>query len=273
MLDQSLTEAKMNEQQQKASFDGVYWHQRWEIVPGIFTPGRNPVIDLLSVAGLPEKLAGKRILDIGAWNGCISFECERRGAADILAIGPENPEVSGFNRLKSYLGSNVRYEYGTVYQLDPSKIGTFDIIICFGVLYHLRHPLLGLDMMRQVAKDSLLVESSCIDHHIRLPRERTTLKDLNSKLLEIPILQFYRRAELNHDESNWFSFNQLALSEMLRSSGFEPNSTQLVGDRIVINSSVIPGKPEWMTLNTGEGVYYEVITRPLIGEPNVYGQA
>ena len=101
MLDQSLTEAKMNEQQQKALFDGVYWHQRWEIVPGIFTPGRNPVIDLLSVAGLPEKLAGKRILDIGAWNGCISFECERRGAADILAIGPENPEVSGFNRLKS----------------------------------------------------------------------------------------------------------------------------------------------------------------------------
>jgi tRNA (mo5U34)-methyltransferase len=252
-------------------FKGIYWHQKWEIEPGIFTPGHNDVGFLLKVGGLPANLTGKRILDIGSWNGCVSFECERRGATDILAIGPEDPENTGFNRLRAYLRSNVRYEYGTIYHLDPSKVGTFDIIICFGVLYHLRYPLLGLDMMRRVAKGSLLVESSCIERDIRLPQgKQTTLQALNKQLSNIPFLQFYRKGELNGDDSNWFSFNQIALTEMLRSSGFEPSSTELVNDRIVVNSNVIPGQPEWLTMKTGEGVYYDVITRPVLGDRDVY---
>src|SRR5258706_14871151 len=50
------------------------WHQRWEIFEGVFTPGRNPVSALLDGVGLPKDLRGRRVLDVGAFNGCFSFE-------------------------------------------------------------------------------------------------------------------------------------------------------------------------------------------------------
>src|SRR5262249_41031030 len=81
-----------------AIFQGVHWHQRWEIFQGVFVPGINPVKDLCELSGLPADLSGKRVLDVGAWNGCFSFECERRGADEVVAFGPENPEEVGFNR-------------------------------------------------------------------------------------------------------------------------------------------------------------------------------
>ncbi|RME70243.1 MAG: hypothetical protein D6781_06735 [Verrucomicrobia bacterium] len=67
-------------------FAGIHWHQRWEIAPGLFTPGRNPVAPICDAAGLPARLDGLRVLDVGAWNGCFSFECERRGAAEVVAL-------------------------------------------------------------------------------------------------------------------------------------------------------------------------------------------
>jgi tRNA (mo5U34)-methyltransferase len=105
-------------------FANTHWHQRWEIYRGVFTPGRNPVAMLCSAAALPTDLTGLRILDIGAWNGCFSFECERRGAREITAYSLEDPDVSGFNRLKSALGSRVRYVQGSVYELTPDRVGT-----------------------------------------------------------------------------------------------------------------------------------------------------
>ena len=70
-----------------AIFENKVWHQRWEIAPGIFTPGGNDVAQIMDLAGVPASLTGKRVLDIGAWNGCCSFECERRGAAEVIAYG------------------------------------------------------------------------------------------------------------------------------------------------------------------------------------------
>ena len=71
---------------------------------------------------LPADLTGKRVLDIGAWNGGYSFECERRGAAEVVAYSLENPDVTGFNRLKALLGSRVRYVQGSVYTLSPERV-------------------------------------------------------------------------------------------------------------------------------------------------------
>ena len=250
-------------------FAGTYWHQKWEIFPGVYTPGINDVGLLLSLAQLPRDLAGKRVLDIGAWNGCISFECERRGA-EVLAIGPEPAETSGFDKLASLLNSKAKYQLGTVYNLDPNNIGKFDIVICFGVLYHLRHPLLALDMIRRVCTGELYLETACIDVDVRTPSGVITLDQLSPKLKEIPLLQFYRLGELNGDESNWFSFNRKALDGMLQSSGFRPSLFENINDRIIIKSSVIQGPPEWMTIGSGEGVYYDTITRPLLGSSDVY---
>ena len=95
------------------AFAGVHWHQTWEVFRGVATPGRNSVSRLCRRVQLSADLTGKRVLDIGAWNGGYSFECERRGAAEVVAYSLENPDVTGFNRLKALLGSRVRYVQGS----------------------------------------------------------------------------------------------------------------------------------------------------------------
>ena len=133
------------------AFAGVHWHQNWEVFRGVTTPGRNNVRRLCDRVQLPADLTGKRVLDIGAWNGGYSFECERRGAGEVIAYSLENPDVTGFNRLKALLGSRVRYVQGSVYTLSPERMGEFDLILFFGVLYHPRYPLLAMDRIRSVS--------------------------------------------------------------------------------------------------------------------------
>src|SRR5262249_9659774 len=105
-------------------FAGCPMHQMWEIFQGIFTPGHNDVNALCILLEIPQDLRGQRVLDIGAWNGCLSFECERRGAAEVIALGPEDPDHTGFCKMRDLLGSRVQYRHGSVYDLDPDELGT-----------------------------------------------------------------------------------------------------------------------------------------------------
>src|SRR5262249_33542118 len=74
---------------------GFFWFQRWEVFDGVFTPGGNLIAQLCADLELHEDLSGRRVLDVGAWNGCLSFECERRGAREVVALGPEDPAATG----------------------------------------------------------------------------------------------------------------------------------------------------------------------------------
>ena len=55
----------------------------------------------------PNNLEGKRVLDIGYWNGCFCFEAERRGAQEVVGIGPEAPEATRALKLREILGSQI----------------------------------------------------------------------------------------------------------------------------------------------------------------------
>src|SRR6202035_3797729 len=118
----------------------------------------------------------------------------------------ENPETTGFYRLKNALGSKVRYVTGSAYTLSPKELGTFDIVLFFGVLYHLRYPLLAIDRLRSVSCGDVYVET-----HI--------IKEISKGK---PVWQQYREFELNsEDQSNWFGPNEMAVLESFRSAGFE----------------------------------------------------
>ncbi len=147
-------------------FDRLHWHQRWEVFKGIYTPGRNDVAVICDRAKLPTDLRGKRVLDIGAWHGCFSFECERRGAAEVIALTLESDDQVGFSRLKCAVDSKVvRFVQQSVYELDPSVLGEFDVVLFFGVLYHLRHPLWAIDNIRKVCRGVALIETHVIDNY------------------------------------------------------------------------------------------------------------
>src|SRR5271154_485005 len=113
------------------AFEGINWYHRWEVFKGISTPGRRPVDMLCTKTQMPHHLVGKRVLDIGAWNGCFSFECERRGASEVVAYSLENPDVAGFRRSRDLLGSQVKYVQGSVYTLNPDELGEFDLVLFF----------------------------------------------------------------------------------------------------------------------------------------------
>jgi tRNA (mo5U34)-methyltransferase len=226
-------------------FAGIAWHQRWEVFHNVFTPGRNPVCWLLDEVDFPRDLSGLRVLDIGAWHGCFSFECERRGAAEVVALSLEDPEAVGFHRLKNCLGSRVvRYEQQSIYTADRELLGEFDIILFMGVLYHLRYPLLAIDRMRTLCRGTVYLESHVIDENFPIAgwwgTKASTLKKVHRGLPGIPLWRFYKDRELGDDKSNWFGPNVQAVLEAFESAGFAIRLVKQWGDRAGFQATVGP---------------------------------
>jgi tRNA (mo5U34)-methyltransferase len=184
------------------------WHQRFELVPGVWTPGVSPVPWLCNVAGLPSDLSGRRVLDIGTTNAGTAFEVERRGAEEVVAVDIFGPEQFGVGALIEFLDSKVQFVTSTVYELADRFPEPFDLVIFWGVLYHLRHPLLALDNVRAVTGREASLETAVCD--AGLPR----------RLRAERVARFYRRDELADDPSNWFSPTVATLEDWCGSAGF-----------------------------------------------------
>jgi tRNA (mo5U34)-methyltransferase len=186
------------------------WFHRIEIAPGIVTPGTEDTPRKAKLLQLPEDLTGKRVLDVGAYDGFFSFEAERRGASFVLAYDHLRPEHTGFATAKKLLNSNVEHQFGSVYDLSPAKIGEFDLVLFLGVIYHLRHPLLALERLRSVCRGEMYLESHVTQQRFEIDGQ------------EVPVAVFFPGAELNNDPTNWWSPTPLCLEQMIRSHGFEP---------------------------------------------------
>ena len=138
-----------------------YWFQSMELPGGIVTPGwSNPKTEKLPFFGLPQDMRGLRVLDIGHAEGFFSFEAERRGAAEVVGIETYPAMIRNFNICRTALGSSAQSFRASVYELDPKTFGTFDLVFFFGVLYHLRHPLLALEKIHSVCTGTLLMQTA-----------------------------------------------------------------------------------------------------------------
>jgi tRNA (mo5U34)-methyltransferase len=175
-----LSAAVHDDQRARTAIAGVRrWYHSIEVAPGVVTPGwfdLRPIIDKLP---WPD-VRGRRCLDVGTSDGFLAFELERRGAAEVVAAdisehdgwdlevrGRENAQEYlhaiegptmgvGFSIARELLGSSVRYERISVYDLSPEVIGTFDIVVCGSLLLHLRDPLRGLEAIRSVCAGQFL---------------------------------------------------------------------------------------------------------------------
>jgi tRNA (mo5U34)-methyltransferase len=137
-----------------------YWFQRIDLGT-LSTPGwSDPELEKLPHYGLPDSLIGKRVLDVGCAEGFFSFECERRGAAEVVAIDSFPDSVRRFNICRAALSSRATAYLSNVYDLNPRTFGTFDLVLFYGVLYHLRHPLLALERLLSVCTGTLLLQTA-----------------------------------------------------------------------------------------------------------------
>jgi tRNA (mo5U34)-methyltransferase len=142
------------------------WYHTLEL-PGFTTTGIFDLRPYVRHYGLPESLAGKRVLDIGTWDGFWGFEMERRGAAEVVALDlddereldwpprrrtpkPEIQRGAGFELARELLDSRVERVVRSIYHATPDELGTFDVVFCGSVLIHLRDQLLALERIAEL---------------------------------------------------------------------------------------------------------------------------
>ena len=170
---------------------------------------------------LPD-VAGKTVLDIGCNAGFYSIEMKRRGSARVLAIDSDERYLAQARFASETLGHDgIEFRKLDVY--DVGAIGeTFDLVIFMGVLYHLRHPLLALDLIREhVAGDTLLFQSMQRGSKTVLPLEENYDFEETELFFETgyPKMHFVERRYAD-DWTNWWIPNRACAEAILRSSGF-----------------------------------------------------
>lgn len=212
-----------------------HWYHRIEVAPGVTTPGAHDSSAALRQLALPDSMAGKRVLDVGTRDGFFSFAAEQRGAEVVAIDAVALEHLKGFRAASELLGSSVKFRTMNVYNVSSERVGTFDAIFFLGVLYHLRDPMLALDRLWSVAKPgaTIWVESYTIDRGLLDP-ETGELNDLASvapALKGVPIAQFYPRASLGHNFTNWWGPNLAALEAMVEAAGFEVLRSEVSGSR------------------------------------------
>jgi len=187
----------------------INWWHPIDLGNGVVTPGIDCTPSRLAEIRMPEDLRGKSVLDIGAWDGFFSFEAERRGARRVLATDSFSWDGGGWGTKKGFelarhaLKSRVEDKTIDVLDLSPATVGTFDVVLFLGVLYHMKHPLLALERVASVTTGQLVMQ---------------TQVDLMA--LDRPALAFYQGKELNNDPTNWFGANPAAVVAMLHIVGF-----------------------------------------------------
>ena len=173
-------------------------------------------------AHLPEDLSGKSVLDIGCNAGFYSMEMKRRGADRVLGLDHDEHYLAQARFAAQTLGyDNIEFRNHSVY--DVGSLGErFDVVIFMGVLYHLRHPLLALDLIHEHVADDILIFQS-MQRGSRQVME--VAEDYDFEETEhffesaYPKLHFIER-EYAHDWTNWWAPNRACAEAMLRASGF-----------------------------------------------------
>lgn len=170
---------------------------------------------------LPADLTGWSVLDIGCNAGFFSFEMWRRGASSVIGIDADPRYLAQARYAAEVLGAPVRFEQRSVY--DVGELATrFDLVLFSGVLYHLRHPLLALDLLRQHVVGRLLLfqtmmrgEETVAEVGPDYPFEVRDVFGLDG----YPKLHFIEH-RYAHDPTNWWVPNRACAEAMLRSAGF-----------------------------------------------------
>lgn len=221
------------------------WFHSITLAPGVVTPGRKTaavLADEWQRMALPS-LAGKRVLDIGAYDGYFSFAAERAGAREVVALdhyvwsvdpvayaaawrraregGPPVPPPhlsahwdpvglpgrAPFDAARAALGSTVVPVVGDFATMDLAPLGTFDVVLFLGVLYHLEEPLTSLRRLRSLVAPGgrLVVET-----------EAVAIPGAGGR----SVCEFFPAAELNDDPSNWWVPNATALAGLCTGAGF-----------------------------------------------------
>ena len=248
MVEQPSRRARLRELAESVPF----WWYSIDLGDDVVTPGEKPADWLaieLEALHLPD-LQGRTVLDIGAWDGFMSFEAERRGASRVVALDhyvwaldlpeqqrywlecrrlgvapqpyhelprlwhPETlPGKAGFDTAKAALNSNVESIVADFMEMDVESLGTFDVVLYLGVLYHVEAPIEALRRVYTVTGELAIIATQAV---------------VVPGCEHIALWEFFGSSELNADVSNWWAPNEKALHDLCSSAGFRELETTAV---------------------------------------------
>jgi len=179
-----------------------------------------------SLIQMPKDLTGWTVLDIGAWDGYYSFMAEKRGALRVLATDsykwqeefkithPEliptfpDPKRKVFDEVRKALNSKV--EFKEIELMDLDKLGKFDLVLCLGILYHVKDPWAIINHLGKITKKMLIIETHT---------DGNAGGDLHP-LIDKPLMVFYPNG-WKKDYSTYWGMNISCIAEMLKQAGFK----------------------------------------------------
>ncbi len=186
---------------------------------------------------IPADLTGKTVLDIGCNGGFYSIEMKRRGARRVVAADSDERYLAQARLAAAASGVELEFRQMSVY--DVADLGErFDVVLFMGVLYHLRHPLLALDLIHDHVAGDLMIFHSLLRGSSQTPSldddypfsERAVFAQDG-----FPVMHFIEKSYAG-DPTNWWIPNRACVEAMLRSAGFEilarPDSVVYVCRRV-----------------------------------------
>jgi tRNA (mo5U34)-methyltransferase len=172
---------------------------------------------------IPKDLKGASVLDVGCNAGFYSIEMKRRGAERVVGIDSSDVYLAQARFATEVCGAKVELRKLSVYEVDRLH-ERFDIVLFMGVLYHLRHPLLALDLLREHVVGNLLVfqtlqrgpEPGPVELAADYPFSETSIFEMPGT----PRATFIENSYAG-DPTNWWVPNPACSMALLRSAGFE----------------------------------------------------
>jgi tRNA (mo5U34)-methyltransferase len=171
---------------------------------------------------IPEDLTGKTVLDIGCNAGFYSIEMKRRGASRVLGIDSDERYLSQARFAAKTLGADIEFRNMSVYEVG--ELGEkFDVVIFMGVLYHLRHPLLALDLLYENVVKDMLIFQSMQRGSDKIEAVEKDYDFWQTEIFDKPAFprMYFIEHNYSQDPTNWWIPNRSCMEAMLRSSGFE----------------------------------------------------
>ncbi|MER9834520.1 TIGR04290 family methyltransferase [Mesorhizobium sp. M0145] len=185
--------------------------------------GNYPLIKWRKFAdAIPADLSGKAVLDIGCNAGFYSIEMKRRGAGRVLGIDFDEAYLAQARFAAEVADCDIEFRQISVYDVGALH-ERFDIVLFMGVLYHLRHPLLALDLIREHVARDLMIFQSMQRGSTNVPALEQNYHFWTHDLFdrpEFPKLHFIEHRYAD-DPTNWWIPNRACTEAMLRSAGFE----------------------------------------------------
>jgi tRNA (mo5U34)-methyltransferase len=171
---------------------------------------------------VPADLRGKSVLDIGCNAGFYSLEMKKRGADRVVAIDSDPAYLAQARFAAEVNGADIEFRQLDVYHMAELR-ERFDVVLFMGVLYHLRYPLLALDLLYEHVVGETLVFQSLMRGSTQVQPLERDYPFWETGIFEEPgyPAMYFVEHRYSHDPTNWWIPNRACAEAMLRSAGFE----------------------------------------------------